>query len=101
MKTTVIGAYPKISDEHQDLRRALHRHDRGELDAEGLSGVLDESTRWAIGELDWVGVDVVNDSVSTTTTRISGSRSSPDRSRPTERRSYGTSNSRAGSLAAS
>ena len=61
MKTTVIGAYPKISDEHQDLRRALHRHDRGELDAEGLSGVLDESTRWAIGELDWVGVDVIND----------------------------------------
>ena len=61
MKTTVIGAYPKISDEHQDLRRALHRHDRGELDAGGLSGVLDESTRWAIGELDWVGVDVVND----------------------------------------
>ena len=61
MKTTVIGAYPKISDEHQDLRRALHRHDRGELDSAGLSGVLDESTRWAIGELDWVGVDVVND----------------------------------------
>jgi 5-methyltetrahydropteroyltriglutamate--homocysteine methyltransferase len=61
MKTTVIGAYPKISDEHQDLRRALHRHDRGELDSSGLSGVLDESTRWAIGELDWVGVDVVND----------------------------------------
>ena len=30
MKTTVIGAHPKISDEHQDLRRALHRHDRGE-----------------------------------------------------------------------
>ena len=45
MKTTVIGAYPKISDEHQDLRRALHRHDRGELDADGLAGVLDESTR--------------------------------------------------------
>jgi 5-methyltetrahydropteroyltriglutamate--homocysteine methyltransferase len=61
MKTTVIGAYPKISDEHQDLRRALHRHDRGELDADGLSGVLDESTRWAIGELDWVGLDVIND----------------------------------------
>ncbi|MEP6694731.1 MAG: hypothetical protein ABJB39_08815 [Chloroflexota bacterium] len=61
MKTTVIGAYPKISDEHQDLRRALHKHDRGELDANGLSGVLDESTRWAIGELDWAGVDVIND----------------------------------------
>jgi 5-methyltetrahydropteroyltriglutamate--homocysteine methyltransferase len=61
MKTTVTGAYPKISDEHQDLRRALHRHDRGELDASGLSGVLDESTRWAIGELDWAGLDVIND----------------------------------------
>ena len=61
MKTTVTGAYPKISDEHQDLRRALHRHDRGELDAEGLSRVLDDSTRWAIGELDWAGVDVIND----------------------------------------
>lgn len=61
MKTTVTGAYPKISDEHQDLRRALHRHDRGELDSDGLSGVLDESTRWAIGELDWAGLDVIND----------------------------------------
>jgi 5-methyltetrahydropteroyltriglutamate--homocysteine methyltransferase len=61
VKTTVIGAYPKISDEHQDLRRALHRHDRGELDADGLSGVLDESTRWAMGELNWAGIDVVND----------------------------------------
>jgi 5-methyltetrahydropteroyltriglutamate--homocysteine methyltransferase len=61
MKTTVVGAYPKISDEHQDLRRALHRHDRGELDGDGLSAVLDESTRWAIGELNWAGVDVVND----------------------------------------
>ncbi len=61
MKTTVIGAYPKISDERQDLRRALHRHDRGELDGDGLAGVLDESTRWAIGELDWAGLDVIND----------------------------------------
>jgi 5-methyltetrahydropteroyltriglutamate--homocysteine methyltransferase len=61
VKTTVTGAYPKISDEHQDLRRALHRLDRGELDAGGLSAVLDESTRWAIGELDWAGLDVIND----------------------------------------
>ncbi|MGH2491509.1 MAG: hypothetical protein ACRDF9_08365, partial [Candidatus Limnocylindria bacterium] len=61
MKTTVIGAFPKISDEHQELRRALHRHDRGELDGAGLSGVLDESTRWAMGELDWAGIDVIND----------------------------------------
>ena len=61
MKTTVIGAYPKISDESQELRRALHRHDRGELDAVGLAGVLDESTRWAMGELEWAGIDVIND----------------------------------------
>jgi len=61
VKTTVIGAYPKISDEDQELRRALHRHDRGELDDVGLAGVFDETTRWAIGELDWAGVDVVND----------------------------------------
>jgi 5-methyltetrahydropteroyltriglutamate--homocysteine methyltransferase len=61
MKTTVTGAYPKISDENQELRRSLHRHDRGELDADGLTGVLDESTRWAIGELDWAGLDVIND----------------------------------------
>lgn len=61
MKTTVIGAYPKISDGNQELRRALHRHDRGELDASGLAGVLDESTRSAMGELEWAGVDVIND----------------------------------------
>jgi 5-methyltetrahydropteroyltriglutamate--homocysteine methyltransferase len=57
----VTGAYPKISDEHQELRRALHRHDRGELDGDGLTTAFDESTRWAIGELEWAGVDVVND----------------------------------------
>ncbi len=61
MKTTVIGAYPKISDEHQDLRRALHRADRGELDDAGLAEVFDQTTRWAIGQMESVGVDVVND----------------------------------------
>ncbi len=61
MKTTVIGAYPKISDENQELRRALHRHDRGELDDAGLSAVFDEATRWAIGELDSARIDVIND----------------------------------------
>jgi 5-methyltetrahydropteroyltriglutamate--homocysteine methyltransferase len=61
MKTTVIGAYPKISDEHQDLRRALHRADRGELDDAGLSDQYDETTRWAVGEIEASGVDVTND----------------------------------------
>jgi 5-methyltetrahydropteroyltriglutamate--homocysteine methyltransferase len=61
MKTTVVGAYPKISDEHQDLRRALHRVDRGELDDAGLDAVLDDTTAWAIGEIEAAGIDVVND----------------------------------------
>ncbi len=61
MKTTVIGAYPKISDEHQELRRALHRADRGELDDAGLAEVFDQTTRWALGELESAGVDVIND----------------------------------------
>ena len=61
MKTTMVGAYPKISDEHQDLRRALHKLDRGELDEAGIAGVLDDTTAWAIGEVEAAGVDVVND----------------------------------------
>ncbi|MGH2500568.1 MAG: hypothetical protein ACRDF0_10835 [Candidatus Limnocylindria bacterium] len=63
MKTTVIGAFPKLSDEPggQDLRRALHRHDRGELDDAGLEEAFDATTRVAIAELDAAGVDVIND----------------------------------------
>ena len=61
MKTTVVGAYPKISDEHQDLRRALHRVDRGELDESGIADVFDGTTAWAIGELVGAGVEIIND----------------------------------------
>ncbi len=61
MKTTVIGAYPKNSDERQDLRRALHKADRGELDDAALALVYDDTTAWAIGELEGAGIDVVND----------------------------------------
>lgn len=61
MNTTVIGAYPKNSDERQDLRRALHRADRGDLDDAGLSAVLDETTTWAIDEMVEAGIDSIND----------------------------------------
>ncbi|MGH2473082.1 MAG: hypothetical protein ACRDG6_11965 [Candidatus Limnocylindria bacterium] len=63
MKTTVIGAYPKIGDglEAQELRRALHRHDRGEINDADLGKVFDEATRTAIGEIEAAGVDVTND----------------------------------------
>jgi 5-methyltetrahydropteroyltriglutamate--homocysteine methyltransferase len=61
MKTTVVGAYPKNSDERQDLRRALHRVDRGDLDEAGLDAVFDDATAWAIEELAGAGVDAIND----------------------------------------
>jgi 5-methyltetrahydropteroyltriglutamate--homocysteine methyltransferase len=63
MKTTVIGAFPKVSDDPggQELRRALHRFDRGEIDATALDEVYDSATRGAIAELENAGIDVIND----------------------------------------
>lgn len=61
MITTVVGAYPKISDEHQDLRRALHKLDRDELDDAGIQSVYDETTGWAMDEIRAAGVDIIND----------------------------------------
>lgn len=63
MKTTVIGAYPKIGDglEAQELRRALHRRDRGEIGDADLDKVFDEVTRSAMGEIEAAGIDVTND----------------------------------------
>lgn len=63
MKTTVIGAFPKISDDPggQELRRALHKHDRDELDSAGIDAAFDSTTRRVIGEMETVGVDVIND----------------------------------------
>lgn len=63
MKTTITGAFPKISDEPggQQLRTALHRSDRGELDAGGLGEVYASVTRSAIAEMEAAGIDVVND----------------------------------------
>ena len=63
MKTTVIGAYPKISDDPagQELRRALHRFDRHEIDQAALDEVSDATTRSAIAELEAAGIDVIND----------------------------------------
>ncbi|CAN5179132.1 methylcobamide--CoM methyltransferase [soil metagenome] len=63
MKTTVRGAFPKISDEPggQRLRTALHKRDRGEIDDAALSDVHEAVTRSAIEELDAAGIDVIND----------------------------------------
>ena len=63
LKTTVIGAYPKIGEglDGQELRRALHRHDRGEIGDTELDKVFDDVTRGAIGEIEAAGIDVTND----------------------------------------
>ena len=63
MKTTVIGAFPKISDQPggQELRQALHKQDRGELKDTDLDKVYDAVTAGAIKELEAAGIDVIND----------------------------------------
>jgi len=63
LKTTVIGAYPKIGEglDGQELRRALHRHDRGEIGDADLDKVFDEVTRATIGEIEAAGVETIND----------------------------------------
>ena len=63
IRTTVIGAYPKIGDglEAQELRRALHRHDRGEITDTELDKVYDNVTGAAIAEIEAAGIDVTND----------------------------------------
>jgi len=63
VKTTVIGAFPKISDQPggQELRQALHKQDRGELKDDDLDAVYDTVTAGAIKELEAAGIDVIND----------------------------------------
>ena len=63
LKTTVIGAFPKISDDPggQHLRTALHRHDRSEIDDAALDEAYDAATKGAIDELETAGIDVIND----------------------------------------
>lgn len=63
MNTTVIGAFPKIADDPggQELRRALHRLDRGEIDAKAIESVVEQVTRSAIREMETAGIDVIND----------------------------------------
>lgn len=63
MKTTVVGAFPKISDAPggQELRQALHKQDRGQLSTSDLDTVYDTVTAGAIKELEAAGIDVIND----------------------------------------
>jgi 5-methyltetrahydropteroyltriglutamate--homocysteine methyltransferase len=63
VKTTVVGAFPKISDQPggQELRQALHKQDRGELSEKDLDAVYDQVTAGAITELEAAGINVIND----------------------------------------
>ena len=63
MRSTVIGAFPKISDQPggQELRQALHKQDRGELTDAELDVVYDFVTTGAMAELEAAGIDVIND----------------------------------------
>jgi len=63
VRSTVIGAFPKISDQPggQELRQALHKQDRGELPDAELEQVYDTVTADAIAELEAAGIDVIND----------------------------------------
>jgi len=63
VKTTVVGAFPKISDQPggQELRQALHKQDRGELTDLELERVYELVTASAIAELEAAGIDVIND----------------------------------------
>jgi 5-methyltetrahydropteroyltriglutamate--homocysteine methyltransferase len=62
IRTTVIGAYPKVGDDvsSQTLRRALHEFDRGAIDQAALEVEFDRVTERAVGEMDESGVDVPN-----------------------------------------
>lgn len=62
MKTTVIGAYPRITDDPagQELRRALHRFDRGEIDERALDETYDATAAHALREMEEAGIDVPN-----------------------------------------
>ena len=63
MRSTVIGAFPKISDQPggQELRQALHKQDRGELTDAELDVVYEFVTTGAMAELEAAGIDVIND----------------------------------------
>ncbi len=55
--------YPRVgqSDEELRLRRAYHRHDRGEIDTSELHAIEDDYAEDVIGEQVEAGLDVVTD----------------------------------------
>jgi 5-methyltetrahydropteroyltriglutamate--homocysteine methyltransferase len=63
LKTTVVGNYPKITEDKSapNLRTALNRFDQGKVSGEELERVYQETIRRVIREQEEAGVDLITD----------------------------------------
>jgi 5-methyltetrahydropteroyltriglutamate--homocysteine methyltransferase len=63
LKTTVVGNYPKITEDKSapNLRSALNRFDRGKISEEELEKVYQETIKRVIKEQEEAGVDLITD----------------------------------------
>ncbi len=61
--TTVVGSYPKITEETStsSIRQAIHRHDRGEITGQDLEKIFQVNTARVIREQEALGIDIVTD----------------------------------------
>ncbi len=63
VQTTVVGHYPRVGDTHeeQELRRAIARHDSGEISEETLREAERDVVRAVLKEQNDAGIGVVTD----------------------------------------
>lgn len=63
MRAGILNAYPRIGDtpEEQALRRAIARHDEGEISDQDLADAQQVASRLALQEQEAAGLDVVTD----------------------------------------
>jgi 5-methyltetrahydropteroyltriglutamate--homocysteine methyltransferase len=63
LKTTVVGNYPKITEDKSapNLRLALNRSDQGEISEEELEKVYEDTIKRVIKEQEEAGVDLITD----------------------------------------
>ncbi len=61
MKITINGSYPKISDKQPNLRQAIHRFEKKEIDRQELNKIKQETIRRVIREQEDAGLDLIGD----------------------------------------
>ena len=63
LKTTVVGNYPKITEDKSapNLRSALNRFDQGKISGDELERVYQETIKRVIREQEETGVDLITD----------------------------------------